>query len=172
MLLVNTVECLLSPNYLLWRKKMVRVSRHGAQIPRMTCSMRSNACTVLDNSLVKYRLLRTLFFLCPSPFVLGCCGTHLPGVKPPSVRSQARSYSVFLNLFLFFLGPHHYRVFGSADLSVFILDHDGPFDPFDCQQLPNTHECTVGLYGLCNGRSFITHCFLAFSPSFFKKFKH
>ena len=171
MLLVNTVERLLSPNYLLWRKKMAKVSRHGDQIPRMTRSMRSNACTVLYNSLVKYRLQRAFFFLCPSPFVLGCCGTHLPGVKPPSIRSQAHFYSVFLNLFLFFLGPHHYRVFGSADLSLFILDHDGPFDPFDCQQLPNTHGCTVGLYGLCNGRSFITHCFLALSPSFFKKFK-
>ena len=127
---------------------MAKVSRCGAQIPRMTHSMRSNTCTVLANILVKYRLPHA-FFLCPSPFVLGCCGTHLPGVKPPSIRSQAHSYSVFLNLFLFFLGPHPYRVFGSLDLSLFILDHDGPFDHFDRQQLPNTHECTVGLCGLC-----------------------
>ena len=146
---------------------MVKVLKHGAQILRMTCLMRSNTCTVLANILVKYQLLHA-FFLCPSPFVLGCCGTHLPGVKPPSVRSQACLYSVFLNLFLFFLGPRCYRVFGSLDLSLFILDHDGPFDHSDCQQLPNTHECTVGLCGLCNGRSFITHCFLAFSPSFSK----
>src|SRR5258706_14513277 len=102
MLLVNTVERLLSPNYLLWRKKMAKVSRHGDQIPRMTRSMRSNACTVLYNSFVKYRLQRAFFFLCPSPFVFGCFVTFLSVVKSPSVRSQARSYCVSLNLLVLY----------------------------------------------------------------------
>ena len=60
-------------------------------------------------------------------------------------------------------------VFGSVDLTLFVFDHDGQFDPFNCQQLPNTCGCTVGVYGLCNGRSFITHFFLAFSLSFIPK---
>jgi len=70
MLLVNTVEHLLSLKYSFWRKVMMKVLRHGDQIPRMTQSMKIDARTILYDSLVEYRLQRIFIFLHPSPFAV------------------------------------------------------------------------------------------------------
>ena len=99
---------------------------------------------------------------------------HVPPRCETAIRSQARHIVCISTInFYFSLVPIATRnavsVFGSADLALFVFDHDGHFDPFNCQQPPNTCGCTVGVYGLYNGTSFITHFFLAFSPSFFSK---
>jgi len=49
---------------------MMKVLRHGDQIPRMTQSMKIDARTILYDSLVEYRLQRIFIFLHPSPFAV------------------------------------------------------------------------------------------------------
>ena len=124
MLLVNTVEHLLSLKYPFWRKMMMKVVRHGDQILRMTQLMKINACTILYNSLVEYQLQR-IFFFCVHLHSLW----HMPPRCEITIRSQAHHVFCISKIYFYFSSvPIAMRVFGSAHLALFILDHDGPFE--------------------------------------------
>ena len=126
MLLVNTVEHLLSLKYPFWRKMMMKVLRHGAQIPRMTHSMKINARTILYNSLVEYRLQRIVIFFASISVRVESLW-HAPPRCETTIRSQARHVFCISKIYFYFsLVPIAMRMFGSAHLALTMMAPSTP----------------------------------------------